>query len=336
MFLSNPEYGITPDGYEVCFKKTPERCVMCNCRTKVYPNFGTVTAVASTAVFKRAGFEEVKKIPKFIEAPDVSSPLEPYRLFSPLHCSEFDFNSACCFSLDVGKKKLKSFSWLMLFMLDDVPQVKTADNSGEVRSDSVKRALDGIFDIVLLNDWNYFITGTFDDKVLDASNIPLVIRKVQKWLNNCVCRKGLQYLLVPEYHPSSGRIHFHGLINNALEMEDSGRVCFKGQAYTRESVSEKGYDPDNYKTIFNISDWRFGFSTAIPADDNRLRLARYVTKYITKDLDKIFGRFYWHSRNINAKPELVYSDVEYGEVDSPEYFPPNTYVRYKFVSDFKD
>ena len=314
MITQNPEKPF--ENYEACYKGTPEHCVKCNCRVKYYPNFGSTTTIASTAVFKRAGFERVKKISKVAET-----------------------------SVDPEPIYITDSSGHMIPLIDDVTarrSIKTpkardrpdTDKEKEVRKDSVKRAIDGIFDIVLLNDWKYFITGTFDDNILNASDVPLVVKRVQKWLNHCVCRKGLKYLLVPEYHPSSGRIHFHGLINDSLSMTDSGRVCFKGQAYTRESVAENGLNPDDYKTIYNISDWRFGFSTAIPTDDNRLRLAGYVTKYVTKDLDKIFGRFYWHSRNIDSKPVYFYSDVEYGEIDSPEYFPSNTYVRYKYLSDF--
>ena len=37
-------------------------------------------------------------------------------------------------------------------------------------------------------------------------------------------------------------------------------------------------------------DWKWGFSTCVPLDDNYERTVNYVTKYITKAEDKIFGK----------------------------------------------
>ena len=60
--------------------------------------------------------------------------------------------------------------------------------------------------------------------------------------------------------------------------------------------------------IYNLLDWKLGFSTCIPIDENYQRTCNYITKYITKDSQKIFGKWYLSSRNIQKRPELVLLD----------------------------
>ena len=149
---------------------------------------------------------------------------------------------------------------------------KEKNMNNDSRSDSVKRSKERIFDIALLNDWDYFITVTFDPEKVDSLDPKAVIKKLNNWLRNAVYRKGLKYVLVPEYH-QSGRIHLHGLI------------CGDFNYINSEHKTNRGQD------ILNISDWTYGFSTAIALDDNKTATAKYMTKYITKDLGKIFGNF---------------------------------------------
>ncbi len=167
------------------------------------------------------------------------------------------------------------------------------------RKDSMKRAIDKVYDIAFQNDWSYFLTGTIapnDD--FDRNSPDEVYKKLRFWLSNCVKRFGFRYLLIPEYHPESKNgIHFHALINDVMPLEDSGRVLYKGKAWKREDLIHMGVDVSNYKTIYNLPSWRYGFSTAIPVDGNVARLACYITKYITKDSKKIFGKYYLSSRN---------------------------------------
>lgn len=94
---------------------------------------------------------------------------------------------------------------------------------------NMKRAKDSIFDITMCNDWKYFFTGTFDDSKAGENTTENLLLPVQNWLKNQVRRKGLQYVLVAEYSPLNHRIHFHGLLNEALELVDSGTVLCTGK-----------------------------------------------------------------------------------------------------------
>lgn len=188
--------------------------------------------------------------------------------------------------------------------------------NNEVRSDSLKRAKDKIQDIVLCNNFEYFVTLTFNPQKVDSLNVEEVKRAIRNWLNNGVKRRNYSYIAIPEYH-KSGRIHLHALMSGDLSLVDSGHK-------------------HNFKTIYNVSDWqeKYGFSTAIKIDGNITALSYYITKYISKGNDKIFGRFYWSSRNLQRTPELSYSMADFGLVNQYEYKVEGTTRKLKYEADF--
>ena len=51
------------------------------------------------------------------------------------------------------------------------------------------------------------------------------------------------------------------------------------------------------RVVYNVNDWKYGFTTAICVDDNKERLSRYLLKYISKGNDKIFGKYFWSSKD---------------------------------------
>ncbi len=142
------------------------------------------------------------------------------------------------------------------------------------------------------------------------------MKKLGNWLNNQVDRKGLKYILVPEYH-KSGRIHCHALINDVFKLVDSSHRS-------------------KQKIIYNILDWRYGFSTAIELDKNIYRVANYVSKYISKGTKKIFGKYYWHSKNIRREPDTYLIDSDYESINLKEYFPIEgcKWISFKYESSF--
>lgn len=187
----------------------------------------------------------------------------------------------------------------------------------EVREDNLKRAKDKIQDIVLCNKFDYFVTLTFNPKKVDSYNVEEVKTVVKNWLNNGVKRRNFSYIAIPEYH-KSGRIHIHALMSGDLRLEDSGK--HHGE-----------------KIIYHLSDWRdnYGFCTAIKVDGNISALSYYITKYITKGNDKIFGRFYWSSRNLRREPEYDFRNEDFGNVFQYEYPVKGTSRVLKYEADFK-
>lgn len=131
-----------------------------------------------------------------------------------------------------------------------------------------------------------------------------------------VQRKDLKYLLVPELH-KSGRIHFHALMCGNLTLVESGH-----------------YDKA-LRTIYNVIDWKYGFTTAVKIDGCYEAMCKYITKYITKDLKKITGNFYYSGgHGLIRLPDIIYSDIEFDTFDAKEYIVPNIFskVKYRMVS----
>ena len=52
-------------------------------------------------------------------------------------------------------------------------------------------------------------------------------------------------------------------------------------------------------------DWKWGFSTCVPIDQQYERTVNYITKYITKNTSKIFGKWYLASRNVIKFPTTI-------------------------------
>lgn len=210
------------------------------------------------------------------------------------------------------------------------------NSDGKPREDNLKRAKEKIFDIVLLNDFKYFITGTFaENEDFDRTDPAEVMKPLLKWLKNQTLRKGLQYVLTAERHKNGG-IHFHALVNDVLPLTYSGRRLYQGQAWIEQDILKERDSFEPYKKIYNIDNWKYGYSTAIPCDNNKLKLARYVTKYITKGNDKIFGKYYWSSKNIEREPRIILTMSDFSEVEEQEFAPNGTSYRFKYDVYFSD
>ena len=203
----------------------------------------------------------------------------------------------------------------------------------EERNDNMKRAVDKIYDLAFQNEWSYFMTITIDPEQFNREDSLLVCKKLSKWLGHQVERKGLKYLLIPEQHKNGG-IHAHALINDCFNLEHSGRYLYSGKAYKAETLKKKGIDISLLKPIYNVPEWKYGFSTAIPVDGNPARLACYITKYITKDCKKIFGKYYLSSRNLNRDTEISLCNSEkFDELKNNPLYRGG--MAFKYSSDFR-
>lgn len=171
---------------------------------------------------------------------------------------------------------------------DKVLRLKTGENAAR----GAQRAKKRLFDLAVCNDFDLFITLTLSRKKIDRYNVEVIIKKLNTWLDNRTRRNGLKYVIVPERH-KDGAIHFHGLINSsAVKMVDSGRV----------------YKKDG-RTIYNLPDWKFGYTTAVRLNGNYERVCYYISKYITKQQDggMIAGRYFYSGGDLE-RPRYVLFD----------------------------
>lgn len=194
------------------------------------------------------------------------------------------------------------------------------DNSSINIQRAVRRARRQIIDYIVCNyDLDCFITCTLkNDNDFNRFDNRKFVRKLNVWLCNLVQRNGLKYVIVPEYH-KNGAIHFHGLCNSsAFNLVDSGTVIRpdKKKPVRRATAIKQGYADNDLKTVFNVANWKYGFSTAIMTDGNREAIARYISKYVSKDFEneKVGGRYFYHGGELSS-PRYEYADLVLDDVE---------------------
>lgn len=175
-----------------------------------------------------------------------------------------------------------------------------ADRAERSVKSSFNRTVNELYKLTRQCKWEYFITLTYASSVVDRYDFDLCMKKANNWFKNQHKRYApdLQYIFVPEQH-KDGAWHIHGLL---------ARVGTMSFVYSGHIVKDK--------KIYNLTGWKFGFSTATEVEDV-VRVSSYITKYITKDLCACTKgkKRYYRSRNI---PEPIESNflVENGESDN--------------------
>lgn len=190
---------------------------------------------------------------------------------------------------------------------DDVPLERESDS--DVTADapsrqSFNRARKRAYDCIRCNPHlDTFLTLTFNGEKVERSSYKEIVKKMNDWLDNRVRRHNLSYILCPEYHKDGENIHFHGLANfEALRLENSGH-------------KRKG------KTVYNITDFPFGFTTAIKVtgDQREKYCAGYIFKYMGKQgMQKVGGR-YFLSGGALSKPRFEYLNLDYDALELREF-----------------
>lgn len=168
----------------------------------------------------------------------------------------------------------------------------------ESKQSAQARARRAVYDIALLNDWDWMFTWTLDPKKVNRYEPDEVYRYLKPALSNLTQRKGFVYLLVPEYHKlkegeTRPAIHFHGLCKfNKIKLV---RAKKKG----KPRFDKQG------RPVYNMVDWPYGWSTVVPLDGDKQAVAAYIAKYISKQSDKILGKYYLCSRSLVKKPDII-------------------------------
>lgn len=205
--------------------------------------------------------------------------------------------------LEEQKKVFNPFTeqWEILEDMDDIETILAHERS--IKS-SFNRTIHAIYKYSRQCNWEYFITLTFGPEHVDRYDFGACMKKANKWFQHQHERYApeLKYLFVPEQH-ADGAYHIHGVIADTgdMKIEDSGRVADGGKACIRTESNQ------GCPTIYNLSGWRFGFSTATVIRDTQ-KVSTYITKYITKDICELSkGRKrYYRSRNIPEPEESTF------------------------------
>ena len=187
------------------------------------------------------------------------------------------------------------------------------------RERAQRRARSELRDLALSNDFKYFVTLTLDRARIDRYDIAIITRRLNTWLDNRVRRNGLQYILVPERH-KDGAVHFHGFINDALRVVDSGTMIPPGGGKPRRprsAAQRAAWAAEGGHTVYNLPGWDFGFTTAIELYGSYHSAVGYVCKYISKGQEKVGGRWFYHSSNL-ARPCVTLADCNIEDIERSE------------------
>ena len=186
------------------------------------------------------------------------------------------------------------------------------DGEGEDRERARRRARAAVADLGRSNDFKYFVTLTLDAAKVNRYDEAITHKELRRWLSHQVQRRGLLYVLVPERH-KDGAIHFHGLINSALPLVDSGTIKPPegGKPKRPRSAAQRAAWLENGGQIcYNIPTWPYGFTSALPLTGDYRKAVAYVCKYIGKDAEKIGGRYYFSGGDLR-RPEKSYTDTDF-------------------------
>ncbi|WP_113673778.1 hypothetical protein [Vallitalea guaymasensis] len=169
---------------------------------------------------------------------------------------------------------------------------------------SLNRTVNKIYEYARSNDWEYFVTLTFNTNI-DRYDYSECSNCMMKFLNATKkSNPDMKYIVVPELH-KDGAYHFHGIFSNIpnVKMIDSGIYSFGKYTWKKEKIPEKLLK--ECRLIYNMGRYNYGYSDIQVVEDSK-KTANYICKYITKELVVATKnkRRYWTSRNLN-KPMVT-------------------------------
>lgn len=173
---------------------------------------------------------------------------------------------------------------------------------------SLTRAKKTIYELSKANKWELFVTFTVADKER-RYDLEEVKKMVRTKIGHLRTRKKLTfgYLLIMEQH-KDGAWHFHGLFNDIAGLTITN---------ARSPKSGRLLKTKDGKQIYNVKDFEsIGFTEATYVEDT-VAVAKYVTKYITKEMEWHYPnkRKYLCSKGLNRATVLL------EELESLEQLP---------------
>lgn len=199
----------------------------------------------------------------------------------------------------------------------DPCDLRSKDEEYEVYRDFLKesalRAKKQVLDYGYNNYWTHFITLTIDSKKIDATDKNLILKKVLKQFDNYKQRydKTFKYILIPELGSVNKRLHFHGIIYTKCD----------------KFLNKLFFDTLHQVTVYR-NEWFYkniGANQFTAINNNSEAIARYICKYMGKNLDrdfyKIYNCWYFCSKGLQKSDILFEANVD-------EYF------QFKMYRDF--
>lgn len=151
----------------------------------------------------------------------------------------------------------------------------TLDKFGKNLKERVKRFRQKAYN----NKWNYFVTFTYDESLLNEESFK---KKIKKKLSNLHTRNGWLYMGVFE-RSSVGRLHFHGLFY-VPDGEMIGSLNEVSDYSTEHHCKQTRLENTIFKEQFGIND----FKSLGKEDITKGNVLNYILKYIGKTGEPIY------------------------------------------------
>ena len=214
--------------------------------------------------------------------------------------------------------------------VDGEPERGRKNTAGNERklSESLSRSRSAIFELALCNPWEWFVTLTLNPEYHNRKDLKNYKKKLSAFLKNYnrLHQTTIKYLLIPELHHDKVHWHMHGLMMGLPEehlkaFSEKEKLPIqmiieikKGNQIFRWPAYEKAF---GYITISKI---RSGEA-----------VSKYITKYITKDLNDtridLNDHLYYCSKGLK-RTEKLYQGPLTKELEA-DY--SNEYVQIKTV-----
>lgn len=170
---------------------------------------------------------------------------------------------------------------------------------------SLSRTRRRIYEIAACNEWTWFFTGTLNGEKCDRNDLNGTFKRLSQFVRDF--RKSqsgarIVYMIVPEQH-KDGTWHFHGLLQGISEAElykFSEADNIPAKLKKRISEGEELFTWKGYEQ-------RFGWAT-LSRVKSHAAVSKYVTKYITKDLQdcaQVSGAHLYYASKGLRKPEVL-------------------------------
>ncbi|MCL1820798.1 MAG: hypothetical protein FWG36_09100 [Oscillospiraceae bacterium] len=163
----------------------------------------------------------------------------------------------------------------------DKGKKNTADNGFKLDA-SISRTRSKIFELAMCNDWDYMVNFTLNKELHNRNDLKNYKNKLCTWIKNYnrLNETDIKYLLIPEQH-FDGAWHMHGLmmglpIEHLTEFRKDEKLPIKILIKVTQGI--KVYNWKKYAKAF-------GYNVIEPIM-NAESVAKYITKYISKDLLK--------------------------------------------------
>lgn len=175
-------------------------------------------------------------------------------------------------------------------LLDRKKRESGSKSAGEDMLRSMRRARAKLRRLALANSFELFCTLTLDPERIQRYDPVEVAKKLNQWARNMVQRHGMKYILVPERH-KDGAFHFHGFLAGDIRLKEA-------------PVEWDG------RKVYNLPQWKLGFSTAQFLYGDYQQAVGYCCKYIGKQEDqRPLGRWYYSGGGL-VEPEVSYHNLE--------------------------